>query len=250
MAKAKNRRKFGKKGKIERRGRPRLKGDREPNGRLQRGGSGDDRAVGATPEQRLRKIATAAMTVGIREEGAARQGTDLTGAPLDLLFGAGLVDDETYRALMVWRELHRRIVGAPAPAGRERTGTAADVSPAEHQRWRALTEAMTARQRGAVFAIAVQECWPAWIMARDGWTDPDSTITADGKRCQLFRAGAAALVAVEGKSIQSLASRAQRRLTDAQGAANVINGASISGPETGETDGATLHDTHRTAAAR
>lgn len=251
MAKTKNGRKRGKMGAVKR-GRPRLEGDREANGRLRRGIGGKDApAVGATPEQRLRQIALAAMVGGVKDHKGRqlRGGLDMTGAPVDLLLGAGLITVEQHAVLMVWRELHCRIYGAPSVAARERVGTAAEVTPQMQARHRALSEAMTAREREAVFAIAVQECWPGWLLARDGWGDVSDVTTADGKRCHLFRAGLDAMIDAEAQPRQSVIRRGRRRLTDPARVANVINGASISGPETEQASDDPSPDTRTSAAA-
>jgi len=248
---AKNKRKRGKMGAVKR-GRPMLAGAREPNGRLRRGIGGKDApAVGATPEQRLRQIALAAMVGRVTDHRGRqlRAGLEMTGAPLDLLLGAGLITAEQHGVLMSWRELHCRIYGAPSVAVRDRVGTAAEVTPEMQARHRAMSEAMTAREREAVFAIAVQECWPAWLLARDGWGDVSEVTTSDGKRCHLFRAGVDAMIEAEAQSLQQVMRRGQRRLTEPAGARNVINGASISGPETDQTSDDPSPDTRTSAAA-
>lgn len=252
MAKTKNGRKRGKMGAVKR-GRPRLAGvEREPNGRARRGIGGNDApAVGATPEQRLRQIALAAMVGRVTDHRGRqlRAGLEMTGAPLDLLLGAGLITAEQHGVLMAWRELHCRIYGAPSVAVRDRVGTAADVTPAMQARHRAMSEAMTAREREAVFAIAVQECWPGWLLARDGWGDVSEVTTADGKRCHLFRAGVDAMIEAEAQPLQQVMRRGQRRLTERAGGRNVINGASTSGPETDRASGDPSPDTRTSAAA-
>jgi len=220
------------------RGRPRLDGAREPNGRLRRGG-GDDggRAVGATPEQTMRRIAAGMLAGGMPgADGKARGGLDMANCPLDWLHAAGLVDDAAHRVMMRWRELHRRICGAPAPASREKAGSVGDVTPEMQREWKYLSEVMSARERAAVFAIAVEECWPAWLLARDGWGGEDAICSADGKRCHLFRNGVAALVTAEAQPIQVVTGRNARRLTEPARGGNVRNGVSISGPETDHDD--------------
>lgn len=233
---AKNGRKRGKMGAVKR-GRPRLSGQREPNGRLRRGGSAgaekDAPAVGATPEQRLRQIALAAMVGRVTDHRGRqlRAGLEMTGAPLDLLLGAGLITAEQHGVLMTWRELHCRIYGAPTVAGRDRAFGFAEVTPQMQARHRAMTESMTAREREAVFAIAIEECWPAWLLARDGWGDAAHVSTADGKRCHLFRAGVAAMMRAEAQPLQALARHRGRRLTEPGCTGNVRKGVSRSGSE-------------------
>ena len=250
MAKTKNGKKRGKMGAVKR-GRPRLEGvEREPNGRPRRGaaryaGGGRERPVGATPEQALRRIATGMLAAGLPgRDGRTRGGLDGGNCPLDWLHAAGVIDDAAYQVMMRWRELHRRIIGAPDPASRDRVGSAAEVTPEMQRDWRHLSEAMTTRERECVFAIAVQECWPGWLLARDGWGEEHEATTADGKRCHLFRSGVARLVEAEAEPLQSLVRRQRRRLTRGARVGNVINGASISGSETDHPDA----DTPQTAA--